>query len=135
MNGYQKYKEQSIYSMSNLEQLLLLYDEGIKQMKRAMYALDDKDYGIFENSVTRTVRIVRYLNSILDMEQPISGDFRRIYEYLFYDLSVIQAGRERRKDEIEKIIHLFQEFRDGFEEAGRQVGNMERAISTGSVVG
>ena len=123
MNGYQKYKEQSIYSMSGVELLLLLYEEAIKRMKKAKYALEDHDYGVFDDCINRVVRIIRYLNSILDMEQPISRDFRRIYEYLFYDLSRIRAGRERRLDEIEKIIHLLNEFRDGFEEADRQVND------------
>lgn len=134
MNGYQKYKEQTIYSMSGVELLLLLYDEAIKRLKKAEYALEDHDYGIFEDSITRTVRIIRYLNSILDMEQPISADFRRIYEYLFYDLSRIRAGRERRKDEIGKVIHVLTEFRDGFEEAGRQVSDT-RVTATKTVSG
>lgn len=134
MNGYQKYKEQSIYSMSSVELLLLLYEEAIKRLKKAQYALEDHDYGVFEDSINRTVRIVRYLNSILDMEQPISQDFRRIYEYLFYDLSLIRAGRDRRKDEIDKIIHVLSEFRDGFEEAGRQVTD-NRFASARSVTG
>lgn len=134
MNGYQKYKAQSIYSMSGVELLLLLYDEAIKRLKKAEYALKDRDYGVFDDCITRVVRIIRYLNSILDMEQPISRDFRRIYEYLFYDLSLIRAGRERRLDDIEKVIHLLNEFRDGFEEAGRQV-NDSRVASRKNVIG
>ena len=100
----------------------------------AEYALEDKDYGVFDNSITRTVRIVRYLNSILDMEQPISEEFRRIYEYLFYDLSVIRAGRDRRKEDIGQVIRVLTEFRDGFEEAGRQVRDV-RMTTTRSVTG
>ncbi len=134
MNGYQKYKAQSIYSMSGVELLLMLYDEAIKRLKKATYALEDHDYGVFDDCITRVVRIVRYLNSILDMEQPISRDFRRIYEYLFYDLSLIRAGRERRLDDIEKVIRLLNEFRDGFEETGRQV-NDSHVASRKNVVG
>lgn len=134
MNGYQKYKAQSIYSMSPSELLLMLYEEAIKRMKKAQYALEDHDYGVFEDSITRTVKIVRYLNLILDMEQPISQDFRRIYEYLFYHLSLIRSGRERRLDEMEEVIRVLSEFRSGFEEAGKQVGDM-RLASEKSVVG
>ncbi|MCA4989503.1 flagellar protein FliS, partial [Clostridioides difficile] len=41
MNGYQKYKEKSIYSMSSSELLLLLYDEAIGRLSKAEYALED----------------------------------------------------------------------------------------------
>ncbi|MCI8513213.1 MAG: flagellar export chaperone FliS [Lachnospiraceae bacterium] len=134
MNGYQKYKAQSIYSMSPSELLLMLYEEAIKRMKKAQYALEDHDYGVFEDCITRTVKIIRYLNVILDMEQPISQDFRHIYEHLFYNLSLIRAGRDRRTEEIEEVIHILTEFREGFEEAGRQVGDMH-VTSEKSVVG
>ena len=134
MNGYQKYKEQSIYSMSGVELLLMLYDEALKRLRMAECALEDKDYGVFDNCITRTVRIVRYLNSILDMEQPISQEFRRIYEYMFYDLGAIRAGRERRKDNIAQIIRIMSEFRAGFEEAGKEVREV-RVATTRSVTG
>ena len=46
MNGYQKYKEKSIYSMSGPELLLLLYDEAIKRLTRAEMSLEDKNYKV-----------------------------------------------------------------------------------------
>ena len=89
MSGYNRYKEQSIYSMSGSEQLMLLFDESIRRLTRAELSLEDKNYEDFEDCLMRTSRIVRYLIDILDMEQPISNDLRRIYNYLVYDLSLI----------------------------------------------
>ena len=129
MNGEQKYQAQSVYSMSGAELRVLLYDEALMRMRMAECALEDKDYGVFDNCITRTVRIVRYLNSILDMEQPISQEFRTIYEYMFFDLSAIKAGRERRKEDIAQVIRVLQEFRDGFEEAGKQVQDVRTATA------
>ena len=67
MNGYNQYKEKSIYSMSGAEQLLLLFDEAIKRLTRAEQSLKDKNYKDFEDCLTRVSRIVRYLMDILDM--------------------------------------------------------------------
>ena len=36
---FKQYKESTIYSMSNLELLLLLYDEAVKRLKMAQIAL------------------------------------------------------------------------------------------------
>lgn len=127
MNGYNRYKEKSIYSMSGAEQLLLLFDETIRRLTRAEQSLKDKNYKDFEDCINRVSRIVRYLTDILDLEQPISWDLRRIYEYLIFDLSRVRAGRERRMDEIGRIRHILSELREGFEGASRQVNDMHIA--------
>lgn len=124
MNGYNRYKEKSIYSMSGGEQLLLLFDETLTRLTRAEYSLNDKNYADFDDCITRTSRIVRYLLEILDMEQPISRDLRRIYNYLVYDLSMVKVGRERRQDEIGRIRHILSELRDAFAQASKQVNDM-----------
>lgn len=110
--------------MSGSEQLLLLFDEAISRLTRAEYSLKDKDYPDFEDCITRTSKIVRYLMDILDMSQPISRDLRRIYNYLVYDLSMVKAGRERRIDEIGRIRHILSELREAFSEASKQVNDM-----------
>jgi len=134
MNGYQKYKEKSIYSMSSSELLLLLYDESIKRLTRAEHALEDKNYTVFDDCIVRTSKIIRYLIDILDMEQPISRDLRRIYDYLIFDLSKVKAGRDREKEEIGRIRHIISELRDAFDEAGRKV-NDTRMVHSNSVLG
>lgn len=121
MNGYQKYKEKSIYSMSGPELLLMLYDEAISRLSKSELALESKEYEIFEDCLRRTSGITRYLIDILDMSQPISKDLRRIYTYLIYDISRIKSGRERQKDEISRIRHILSELRTAFEEASRKV--------------
>lgn len=128
MNIYQKYKEDSIYSMSSSELLDLLYEEAIGRLRKAELALEDKEYALFDDCLRRTSKIVRYLIDILDMRQPISYDLRRIYDYLILDLSKIKAGRERERKEIARISHIFSELREAFQQAARKV-NEERMLS------
>ena len=123
MNGYNHYKEKSIYSMSGPELLLLLFDEAIKRLTRSEISLKEKNYADFDDCINRVVRIVRYLIDILDMDQPISWDLKRIYEYLIFDLSRVKAGRERRMDEIGRIRHILSELREGFDGASRKVND------------
>ena len=127
MNAYSKYKEDSIFSMSGAEQLLLLFDETIKRLTRAESSLEDGNYDDFEDCLQRTTRIHRYLIDILDMSYPISFDLRRIYVYLIYDLGMVRAGRERRKDEIGRIRHILSELREAFDGASRKVNDMHIA--------
>lgn len=129
-----QYKENAIYSMSNLEQLLLLYDEAVKRLRKAEIALEEKKYSVFEEYLDKAGKIIRYLIQILDMQYPISWDLRRIYEYLIYDLSRVKAGRERRADEIPRISHMLSELRDAFEQAGRISGD-QHIVKERSVFG
>ncbi len=121
MNQYQKYKEATIYSMSAPELLFVLFEEAISRLKKAEYALEDQDYVLFDDCLTRAARIIRYLIDILDRSQPLSIDLRRIYHYLIMDISKIRAGREREKEEIGRIRHILNELFEGFEEASRRV--------------
>ncbi len=123
MDGYKKYKEKSVYSMSGSELLLLLYDESISRLKKSEIALEDKNYLLFEECLSRVNRILRYLMDILDMSQPISFDLRRIYEYLIYDISRVKSGRERQIAEIGRISHILSELRSAFDEASRITGD------------
>ena len=124
MSGYQKYKEQTVLSMSNIELLLLLYDEAISRLSKAEIAVEDGAWDIFEDCLRRATRNIRYLGDILDMSrQPLAGDLERIYNYLIYDISRIKAGRKRQKAEIGRIIHILSELREAFDEAGRRVND------------
>ena len=124
MNGYNRYKEKSIYSMSGPELLLLVYDEAIIRLSRAEHSLEDKNYKDFDDCINRVTKIVGYLTDILDMEQPIAWDLKRIYDYLVYDLSRIKAGRERRQSEIGRIRHILSELREAFDGASKKVNDM-----------
>lgn len=112
MNSYQKYKENSVYSMSSWELLDLLYEEAIGRLRKAELALTDKEYALFDDCLRRSSNIVRYLIDILDMKQPISYDLRRIYDYLILDISKVKSGREREQKEIGRISHILSELKD-----------------------
>lgn len=119
-NGYQQYKMQSVSTMTRSEMLLLLYDELIKRLTRAQMALEDKDYGLFDQSVQRSREIVHYLKKTLNMEYRISYDLRRLYDFFLYELSRLQAGRNIAV--IHEVKPLVTELRDAFQEASRIAG-------------
>ena len=114
MNEYQKkYQDQSIMQMSQGELLVLTFDEAIKCLKKAEIAFEE---------LTKTCNmIIRYLRQTLNMEQKISRDLLRLYDFITFDLGLIQAGRERRKDELPKLVDILKDLRDGFYGASKKV--------------
>lgn len=117
INGYQQYKQQTISTMTNGEMLILLYDESIKRLTMAQFALDRKDYVQFGECIERTEKIIRYLSSILDRKYAISSDLYRLYDYFLFQLGRLRAGRNK-----EILIDLkgkISEIRDTFKEADK----------------
>ena len=117
MKGYQAYKDQSVNTMTQGELLLVLYDELVKRLTRALLALDKEDYETFEASVVRSVEIINYLDDTLDMQYPISANLTKLYEYFTYELQRVRAGRNRT--ELERVRTMAGELRDSFREAQR----------------
>lgn len=119
-NGYQQYKMQAVNTMTKGEMLLLLYDELIKRLTRAEMALEKEDYEVFEASVKRSGEIVQYLKDTLNTEYSISRELQRMYDFFLYEVSRLQASRN--KAVIEELRPLVMELRDAFREANKISG-------------
>lgn len=121
MNGnpYQRYKEETVMTMTQGELLLLLYDELLKRLRAAELLAEKEDYDQFEAQVTRAQEIIRYLKDTLDFNYPISNELYQFYDFFLVELGRIKAGRKGER--IEKVKTLVQELRDSFEEAEKKV--------------
>lgn len=127
MNGYQKYKENTLNSMSQAELLLALFDKAISDLSKAEYALNEKEYRIADTALDHAVKIIRYLIQILDWrQQPLAGDLASIYQYLIYDISRVKAARQRKIDELGRMRHILSELRDAFDQADKKLSAEQR---------
>ena len=132
--AYRNYKEDTLFSMSPVELLVLLYDECMKDLRKAQIALEDGDMTIFEEYVGKALKIIRYLINTLDMSIPVSKDLRRLYDYIIYDLSKVRASGKRMSGEIPRLIEIIQDLRDGFDGASRVVQDTHE-VRQASIVG
>lgn len=116
----QRYKEQTISTMTQGELLLLLYDELIKRLTQAELALDKSMFPVFEASVQRGIEIVDYLNATLDRQYPISQELAQLYEYFSYELGRVKVGRN--KEVLTHVKEKANELREAFREAQKTSG-------------
>lgn len=115
--GYQTYKAQSVNTMTKEEMLLLLYDEMGKRLARAGFALEKKDFIMFQQSVTRTREIVDYLIKTLNFDYAISRELKRMYDFFLFELARLEAGRN--PEIIPELKGLIKELRDAFAAANQ----------------
>lgn len=120
MRGYQRYREESLNTMTQGELLLLLYDELVKRLRQADLEMGKQNYENFERAVDRAVEIIRYLSDTLDHRYPISGNLSRLYEYFCYELSRVKAGRNQ--EELMRVTRMVSELRDSFRQAEKTSG-------------
>lgn len=120
MRGYQRYREESLNTMTQGELLLLLYDELVKRLRQADLEMGKQNYENFEKAVDRAVDIIHYLSDTLDHRYPISGNLSRLYEYFCYELSRVKAGRNQ--EELMRVTRMVRELRDSFRQAEKTSG-------------
>ena len=120
MRGYQRYREESLNTMTQGELLLLLYDELVKRLRQAELEMGKQNYESFEKAVDRAVEIIHYLSDTLDHRYPISGNLSRLYEYFCYELSRVKAGRNQ--EELMRVTRMVSELRDSFRQAEKTSG-------------
>ena len=120
MRGYQRYREESLNTMTHGELLLLLYDELVKRLRQADLEMGKQNYENFEKAVDRAAEIIRYLSDTLDHRYPISGNLSRLYEYFCYELSRVKAGRNQ--EELMRVTRMVSELRDSFRQAEKTSG-------------
>ncbi len=122
MRGYQRYREDSLNTMTQGELLLLLYDELMKRLTQAELALKKEEYPALEISVDKATAIIHYLDDTLDRQYAISAQLAKLYEFFCYELSRVKIGRN--ETELARVKRMVGELRDSFREAEKS--NTER---------
>lgn len=119
--GIDLYKAQAISTMTPDELMFLLFDELVKRLMRAELALEKKDFALFEESTQRAIDIIRYLDSSLDRQYPISHEMSRLYEYFTYELGRVKIGRHM--EPLRRVKAMIIDLRSTFREAQENVNN------------
>ena len=118
-NPYQKYKEETVMTMTQGEMLLLLYDELVKRLRASQIMAEKERYDDFDANITRAEEIIRYLKDTLNFDYSISQELYRLYDFFLVELGRIQASR--KGEEIVRIRTMAEELRDAFREAEKKV--------------
>lgn len=110
-----QYLEQKVLSAKPEELTYMLYEGLVKFIKKALIALDSKDYEKVHNNAMRANDIVGELRSTLNMEVGISDNLDRLYEYLEFKL--VEANVDKDKELFEDALSIAQEFKETWREA------------------
>ena len=113
-----KYREQYISTMTPPELVTLLYNEIIKNLKKSIIAINNKDIDGAHNSIVSAENIILHLIKSLDLSYPISFNLLKLYEYM-YDC-LIKSNVEKNSESINHIINMVADLRSTWVQAEKQ---------------
>ena len=118
INPYEKYKQQSVMTMTQGDMIKLLFDEAIKQLERGCLCLNNRDLEGSNDAFLRCQKIFNHFIATLDMQYEISQNLASLYE--FFNYKIIQANIRKNAADIEDILPMVTELKDSFAQADKQ---------------
>ncbi|RPF48380.1 flagellar protein FliS [Hydrogenoanaerobacterium saccharovorans] len=123
MNPYEKYKQQSVMTMTQGEMVVRLYEEIINQLSRAVNCIREKDIEGTNASLQKCQRIINYLKSTLNFKYEVSSNLSSLYD--FFNEQIIKSNLKKDTQPIEEILPLVSELKDTFAQ-GERLSRMQQ---------
>ncbi|WP_101697641.1 flagellar export chaperone FliS [Clostridium minihomine] len=118
-NAILQYKQQSISTMSRGEQLVLLFDEVLKNLHYGSMLLKQQDFENSDKCTTKCKNIFQYLSSVLDHKYSIS---KELYDlYYFCNQQIIRAEIRRDAQLLDDLVPLVKEMRETWVQAEKLI--------------
>ena len=121
--GLGAYKKTSVSTASKEQILLMLYQAAIKNCKKAMSAIENKEIAAKGEYIGKMQDIVIELNSSLNFE--VGGDVAKelsaLYDYILF--SSTQANIKISKEPLEGCLDVLTTLYDGWQEAIKSLKN------------
>ena len=121
--GYGAYKKTAVSTASKEQILLMLYQAAIKNCKKAIEAIEERNISKKGEHIGKLQDIVIELNNSLDFE--IGGDIAKelssLYDYILF--SSTQANIKIDPEPREGCLKVLNTLYDGWQEAIKQMKN------------
>ncbi len=114
-NPILQYKQQSINTMTKGEQLIVLFDEALKNLHYGSMMLKDQNYPTAQKCTEKCKSIFTYLSSVLDYKYSISQELHQLY--YFVNQQVIKAEIRRDGTLLDELVPLVENMRDTWVQA------------------
>lgn len=115
--GYNQYKQNSIYTASPEELTLMLYNGLIKFIMKAQFSISKSDIEGANGNILRSQAIVTELAATVDEKYEISTSLIALYDYM--NRRLIEANIKKNSEILEEVLTYAKQFRDTWEQAMR----------------
>ncbi|MBD3264279.1 MAG: flagellar export chaperone FliS [Candidatus Omnitrophica bacterium] len=122
-----QYKLEKLKSLSDLEALIMLYDETTSALEESKKYFEEKDIEKFESKIDWAKKIIEGLGGILNFEADVklAGNLYKIYDYLLRRLTVAREGIRQTQNIINECLKIISSMRDAWLKV-RQKGDITK---------
>ncbi|NLK40311.1 MAG: flagellar export chaperone FliS [Clostridiales bacterium] len=113
--AYMEYTEQSIYTSSPGDILLMLFNAELKNIKAAILFIQKNRYKEAHERLLKAQDIMTELISSLDFSYKISDDLSKLYSFIKNEL--IYANIHKDTDRLSQLLPIVTELRDAWDRA------------------
>lgn len=114
-NPYSQYKEQSLMTMTQEEQIIQLFEGCVKDLNYAKVYIEDKKYDMANTYLQKAKKIIRYLDECLDHKYEISQNLAALYDY--FARRIVDANIKKDVEILDEITPMIAELGDSFKQA------------------
>lgn len=114
-NPYSQYKQNSITTMTQEEQIIKLFEGCVKNLNFAKEYIQQKRYDLANTSLQKAKKIIRYLDECLDHKYEISQNLASLYDY--FARRIVDANVKKDVEIIDEIVPMISELGDSFKQA------------------
>ena len=129
----QAYRQTRIKTASQGQLIVMLYDEGLKQLKIAEAELgrEQPKLDVAHNAIVKAQDIITELMASLDFEK--GGDIAQnlFHLYMFFNQRLVDANLEKDPKAIMEVHDLMADLREAWAAIENSSGGVERPISAG----
>lgn len=125
-NPYEKYKQQSVMTMTGGEMVNLLFDTAVNRLSRGILCLQEKDYEGSNTAFQKAQNIFTHLSVTLDDQYEIAENLAALYD--FFNYNIRQANIRKDPGPVEEILPMIVELQETFAQADKNV-RIQRSIS------
>jgi len=112
---YQKYKAQSVGSLTPGEQIVLLFEHAVINLTKAIACIERNDLSGAHNTIIKAQNIYQFLCDQLDMHLEISHSLFSLYQFIYDEL--VKANLKKDAQILFKMLAMTRDFRDTWKQA------------------
>lgn len=115
----ERYRINSIYTMTGAELVITLYDEMVKKLNQSKILIEHGDQDRANEYIDKVREIIKHLKITLEPGSDISDNLTSIYNFLNVELIKIKANKSGKG--IDEVLDIIKELRDAWKEADKNV--------------